>query len=345
MVLLLALLGGAAPAAGAWTRGKGVVTVTVDSSSFAYAAQLQQSSSAGDEQSCALSGGGVALRCDGVLYTTEKGGAGEPLTLSSAPKEASGADALGSFDSISAAWKGGASAACALSTEIRYYASTESFSFLANFSESGVPGVNSTALLQPAASGAQLRAARPPKGPAGPIDDPGLATAFPTWPTAAANSAECEYYSYQGNSLGANWRAGPLSSWTGGLQAGPLLLFPGGSTDARPHSMIISPLTHAKAMIGSPGTKAAPGVSFGVQGYVEALPPAFSQAVVLLGRKGISATQMAWGETVRRHAGTKRLTLDKDILNSKVTYWTDNASARPPFLLPMPSILKVLCNF
>ena len=100
-----------------------------------------------------------------------------------------------------------------------------------------------------------------------------------------------------------------------------------------------------QAMIGSPGTKAAPGVSFGVQGYVEALPPAFSQAVVLLGRKGISATQMAWGETVRRHAGTKRLTLDKDVLNSKVTYWTDNASARPPFLLPMPSILKVLCNF
>jgi hypothetical protein len=267
MVLLLALLGGAAQAVGAWTRGKGVVTVTVDSSSFAYAAQLQQSSSAGDEQSCALSGGTVALRCDGVLYTTGKGGAGEALTLSSAPQEASGADALGPFDSISAAWKGGASAACALRTEIRYYASTESFSFLANFSESGVPGVNATALLQPASEQLQAR------GRAGPIDDPGLATAFPTWPTAAPNIAECEYYSYQGNSLGANWRAGPLSSWTGGLQAGPLLLFPGGSTAVHPNSMIISPLTHAKAMIGSPGTKAAPSVSFGVQGYVEVRRP------------------------------------------------------------------------
>ena len=98
-------------------------------------------------------------------------------------------------------------------------------------------------------------------------------------------------------------------------------------------------------MIGSPGTKAAPGVSFGVQGYVEALPPAFSQAVVLLGRKGISATQMAWGETVRRHAGTKRLTLDKDILNSKVTYWTDNASTRPPFFYPCPPFSRCFAIF
>ena len=89
--------------------------------------------------------------------------------------------------------------------------------------------------------------------------------------------------------------------------------------------MLLSPLTHAKAMIGSPGDRGqSPSVSFGVQGYVEELPAGFTSAVVLIGRQGIAATQMAWGEAVRRYAGTTRLTLDKDILNSKVTYWTDN---------------------
>jgi hypothetical protein len=90
--------------------------------------------------------------------------------------------------------------------------------------------------------------------------------------------------------------------------------------------MLISPLTHAKAMIGSPGDKDAPSVGFGVQGYVEELTPSFTSAVILVGRTGIAATQMAWGEAVRRNAGTDRLTLDKDILNSKVTYWTDNGA-------------------
>ena len=130
----------------------------------------------------------------------------------------------------------------------------------------------------------------------------------------------------QGNSLGSNWRAGALSQWSGGLQAGPLLLYPAASTAPHPPAMLLSPLTHAKSTIGSPGAKAAPSVSFGVQGYVEELPAGFSSAVVLIGRTGIAATQMAWGEAVRRKAATRRLTLDKDVLNSKVTYWTDNGA-------------------
>ena len=67
-------------------------------------------------------------------------------------------------------------------------------------------------------------------------------------------------------------------------------------------------------------------VAFGVQGYVEELPPSFVQKVVLVGRAGLAATQMAWGATVQRHSNTTRLSLDQDILNSKVTYWTDNGA-------------------
>ena len=35
---------------------------------------------------------------------------------------------------------------------------------------------------------------------------------------------------------------------------------------------------------------------------------------------------MAWGEAVRRHAGTTRLSLNKDSLNSKLIYLTDAGS-------------------
>eukprot|EP01043_Picozoa_sp_COSAG02_P072509 COSAG02_NODE_13693_length_1360_cov_32.299762_1_plen_359_part_01 len=293
-----------APAATSWTRSAGPVTVAVDTTSFGYTALL-----GGGPRCAGFTNGTVAFWCDGVHYTqgTTPPGAAK-LVLSGAPREGSGVDSLGAFDSIAADWQGGNSAACAMHTEIRYYPTTASFVFVADFSEDGVVGTNATKLLsdQPVKNG-------------GPSGDPGLSTAFPIWSTGTMG-AECVYYSYQGNSLSNNWRAGALSTWSGGLQAGPLLLYAANSTEVHPPAMLISPLTHAKAMIGSPGDKDAPSVGFGVQGYVEELPPSFSSAVILVGRTGIAATQMAWGEAVRRNAGTSRLTLDKDILNSKVTY-------------------------
>ena len=225
-----------------WTRTAGSISVSVDTASFAYSTQL-----IGAEGGCgAFSGGGVAFRCDGVHYTHGTPQPGDAaLKLSSPPQEHSGADSLGAFDSIGADWQGGSSAACALHTEIRHYSATASFVFVADFSEDGVPRTNSTALLSP----------EPKRG--GPADLPGLATAFPTWAAGGSMGSECEYYSYEGNSLGDNWRAGALSTWTGGLQAGPLLLYPANSSAVHPPSMLLSPLTHAKAMIGSPGDKAA----------------------------------------------------------------------------------------
>ena len=275
-----------------WTRVGGSVRVSVDATSFAYSAALLDGSGSGF--GCGgFADGGVAFRCRGVHYTHGTPQPGDAtLVLSGAPREGSGADSLGEYDSIAADWQGGSSVACALHTEIRYYPATASFVFVADFSEDGVPGTNATA----------------PLTTRGPVDDPGLSTAFPTWSTGTMGS-ECAYYSYQGNSLGGNWRAGPLSAWTGGLQAGPLLLYAANSTELHPAAMLISALTHAKAMIGSPGDKAVPSVSFGVQGYVEELPPSFTSAVILVGRAGISATQLAWGEAVRRNAGSLSLCL------------------------------------
>ena len=197
-----------------------------------------------------------------------------------------------------------------------------------------------------------------------------LVTAFPSFPptsvsnskrykhpgasTMDSNQSQCFFYSYQGNSLQANYRAGSLPAWEGGLEGDPLVLFPSGASYdnvSHPPAMIISVLTQPKSVIGSPlgpgiatskeaiqetqghvlpnrhmarvdheeqptrylesskgigsgqeekeeEENSGPGpryVSFGVQGLVEELTNGFSYSVVLLGRQGISATQMAWG--------------------------------------------------
>ena len=217
-----------------------------------------------------------------------------------------------------------------------------------------------SATLSPrAVSYGELKSGRAtPAGASPPPSHAALVTAFPAWPMPASAGSSCAFYSYAGNSLNNNWRAGALSSWAGGLEGGPLLLFPSASATEHPPSMLLSPLNHAKSLIGSPqGTAAGAktkSVAFGVQGLVEELPPAFSQQVLLVGREGIAATQMAWGATLRRHANTSRLTLDEDILNAKITYWTDNGAYycycntfthTPDRRVPMHIIMKNLTDY
>jgi hypothetical protein len=130
-----------------WTRVGGSVRVSVDATSFAYSAALLDGSGSGF--GCGgFADGGVAFRCRGVHYTHGTPQPGDAtLVLSGAPREGSGADSLGEYDSIAADWQGGSSVACALHTEIRYYPATASFVFVADFSEDGVPGTNATAPL------------------------------------------------------------------------------------------------------------------------------------------------------------------------------------------------------
>ena len=222
---------------------------------------------------------------------------------------------LGSFEAIGVAWKGGTSPACTIHTEVQYFAATESFVFQANFSHRGVTNTSTAGISTSKDSDGCVGGWFCPWTPP-------LLSAFPSWPAAKVGES-CGYYSYQGNSLSMNWRQGPLSQWQGGMQGGPLLLYPADSNSSfHPPALLLSPLNHPKSMIGHNGTdhfaKGSPRVSFGVHGYVEELPSDFSHATVLVGRQGIAATQMAWGETVRRHAGTTRLSLDQDPLNSKV---------------------------
>jgi hypothetical protein len=291
-----------------WIRGD-TVHVSVDTSNFAYNVSFP----ADDAEHCSLSEGTLAFYCKGVGYTTaDKLDAGwKPLRLISRPRQIRGQDPrLGPFEAIVASWQGGNSSACTMTSAIRFFPEYDAFVFFANFSSAGVPNTNATERLPFSAL------SRPP------TTDLPLSTAFPSWPVSTRVSSACMSQTYHGNSLKTNFRRGALATWVGGLEGGPLLLYPP-KRAAHPPALILSPLTHAKSVIGSPvGSR----VAFGVQGYVEELPPAFSQAVLMVGRLGVRATQMAWGQTLRAHANTRRLSLDQDVLNSKVTYWTDNGA-------------------
>jgi hypothetical protein len=284
-----------------WIRGSATLTLSINLHTFEYSAELTDA--------CGMAGGGFAFRCDGKNYSSWEG----LLTATNVTQHSAADERLGGYDAVRAHWSG---APCQTVTEIRHYASAAAFTFHALF-PAGVNGSNVSAL--------------PSHGVAGPIEpDVALASAFPSW---APGSGACAHLVVHGNSLGQNFRAAPdLSSWEGGLEGGPLLLFGNGSAasngnasaaPSHPPAMVLSALAHAKSMIGQ-GDDGR--LSFGVHGYVERLPEHFEQRVVLVGRQGIAAATHAWGKVVRRASGTTRMALEDDLLNRKVSYWTDNGA-------------------
>ena len=287
-----------------WLRGS-AVRVTVEHE-FNYSATLPGGGT------CALVDGGLSFTCGGSNYSSWLPGS---LRLSGV-RQTSGVSVLGRFDSVVALWSPVVQQErgldCSVRTEIRFFESVDAFVFLANFSdEHAVVGVNASQL--------------PTAGSATPSMTPPLSTAFPVWLPSPRTHSACPFVSYQGNSLNQNFRHGLINAWEGGLEGGPLLLYDGSKAGAaHPPAMVASLLNHPKSLVG--GSVSGGRLGFGVHGYIEELPPSFSQQVLLVGRAGIAASQLAWGEVVRRHAGTTRLQLADDILNRKISYWTDNGA-------------------
>ena len=62
----------------------------------------------------------------------------------------------------------------------------------------------------------------------------------------------------------------------------------------------------------------------GVQGKVLSLPAGFTQRVALVPRRGIAAAYAGYGEMVTATHRYSKFTLDDDILNKRLSYWTDN---------------------
>ena len=313
LVQLVSLAGLVDSAASSWTRGRaGAVAVTVDTASFAIAVGFPGSPDW-------LVSGGLAARCRGVRATTFAGCGSNATDLCFHPKAAaarefSGVGALGAFDAIAQDFgRSDGDAGCDVAVEVRYHAAHEAFTFHADFSAADrIPEVNGTALLSPTGG----------KGPSSNMG--GLATEFPSWPMPDSDLG-LQFVTYQGNSLGNNFATGPLASgFEGGLQGGPVLLHRASDTSKHPPSVVFSPLNNAKSLVAM--RTGSGRLAVGVSGYVEELPPSFSQVAVLVGRSGLASAQVSWGSAVRAYSGTRRLTLDEDEYSSKITYWTDNGA-------------------
>ena len=84
--------------------------------------------------------------------------------------------------------------------------------------------------------------------------------------------------------------------------------------------------TWRKVPAPSPQSSGDPGLSVGSSGYITMLPPGFQQRVMLTGRHGSSSAWDAFGSFTRALGKTQRLTLEDDILDRRVSYWTDNGA-------------------
>jgi hypothetical protein len=130
-----------------------------------------------------------------------------------------------------------------------------------------------------------------------------------------------------------NMLSGPVRSaptqrarqFAGGTSGGPLVLY--NSTSATEGSgllaaAVLAPLSNFKAVfVAPPGDSAA--VAVGVHGKVLSIPAGFTQRVALLTRRGISAAYAAYGDVVAAAHPFTKLTLQDDVLNRRLSYWTE----------------------
>ena len=99
------------------------------------------------------------------------------------------------------------------------------------------------------------------------------------------------------------------------------------TTTTKTDTVLISALDHFKSMLV--GVYADPfynikRLSWGLQGSSVIVPGGFTTSFGLLSGKGITETTYEWGKLMTSAYQTKRLPLSRDVLNAKLSYWSDN---------------------
>jgi hypothetical protein len=128
-----------------------------------------------------------------------------------------------------------------------------------------------------------------------------------------------------GTAHGYNGGDGP--AWFFNTTFAPSPIAPFGSPTA-PATAILCALDHFKSMVVAAVDNVPLGsrVSWGLAGSVAAVPAGFATSVGLFAGAGISATTYAWGELMTRAYSTARLPLARDVLNEKLSFWSDNGA-------------------
>ena len=101
------------------------------------------------------------------------------------------------------------------------------------------------------------------------------------------------------------------------------------STTTKTNTVIISAMDHFKSMLV--GVYADPfynihRVSWGLKGSASNVPGGFTTSFGMFPGQGIVETTYAWGQLMTSAFQTKRLPLSRDVLNAKLSYWSDNGA-------------------
>jgi hypothetical protein len=71
----------------------------------------------------------------------------------------------------------------------------------------------------------------------------------------------------------------------------------------------------------------APRLAAGLYSSIEAIPAGFSSRyAIFASASGVSAATLEYGAAMQRAYGTQRLPLSRDLLNRKLSYWSDNGA-------------------
>lgn len=253
-----------------------------------------------------FSRGDAIVRSAGVDYSAQAG----TLAISSMGPPASGSDNLGAFTSFPVSL---AAVAASPPFRIELEFVCYSASGLVAFNMSLPDGILNTAGGGPATQFPSFSSAADSDlgGRLGWLLNGGIWTVFEFAGVGTANG-------FQGSD-------GP--AWIYNTSFAPSTAAPAGAPTA-PATAVLCALDHFKSMavafVGA--TPTGPRTSWGLQGPVSAVPVGFRTSVGLFAGAGVAATTYAWGALMTGAYSTARLPLSRDVLNEKLSFWSDNGA-------------------
>ena len=165
-----------------------------------------------------------------------------------------------------------------------------------------------------------------------------LVSHFPSFKSAGAplgeelgwalNGGIWTLFEFFGVGAAHGYNGGDGPAWFFNTSFSPSTIAPFGSP-AAPATAILCALDHFKSMVVAAVDNvpyAGSRISWGLMGSVAAVPAGFATSVGLFAGAGVSATTYEWGAIMTKAYSTQRLPLARDVLNGKLSFWSDNGA-------------------